>query len=106
MQKMPDGLNERAAAIWREITERYELDAHEIALLGEVCRTVTTLDILAERVDQQGTTIANRPNPALAEQRQQRIALARLITALRLPDEETGVQPQRRGGARGVYAVR
>lgn len=106
MQKMPDGLNERSVEIWQEITERYELDAHEIALLGEVCRTVATLDILAEVVAQQGTVIADRTHPALAEQRQQRIALARLITALRLPDEETGAQPQRRGGARGVYAIR
>ncbi|HLM07095.1 MAG TPA: hypothetical protein VK402_18085 [Blastococcus sp.] len=42
------------------------------------------------------------------EARQQRIALARLLAALRLPagEEEAGDRrPQRRMGVRGVYGV-
>ena len=43
------------------------------------------------------------------EARQLRISLARLVGALRLPagdedDQPAGRRPQRRGGARGVYA--
>ena len=49
-----------------------------------------------------------RAHPALVEARQQRIALARLLAALRLPagEEEAGDRrPQRRMGVRGVYGV-
>ncbi len=51
-----------------------------------------------------------RAHPALVEARQQRIALARLLAALRLPaGEESEVggdrRPQRRMGVRGVYGV-
>lgn len=55
----------------------------------------------------QGT----KAHPAAVEARQQRIALARLLAALRLPagadgDEAQGRRPQRRVGARGVYGIR
>ncbi len=40
-------------------------------------------------------------HPALVESRQQRLVLARILTALRVPDAD-GVQPQRRG-LRGFY---
>jgi len=45
------------------------------------------------------------------EARQQRIALARLLAALRLPaggegDVQAGARPARKGGVRGVYDIR
>ncbi len=53
----------------------------------------------------------DRANPAAVEARQQRIALARLLAALRLPageedDRQAGARAQRRVGVRGVYGVR
>ena len=54
----------------------------------------------------QGLTV--KVHPAAVEHRQQAIAYARLAAALRLPAGEDGDEdrrPQRRIGARGVYAM-
>ncbi|WP_217899391.1 hypothetical protein [Blastococcus mobilis] len=81
------------------------------ALLAEAVRTV---DLLDHEVRRDVPTIDSprglRAHPAAVEARQQRIALARLISALRLPDDNVGVRrppgrPQRRTGVRGVYSV-
>ncbi len=101
----PSGLGERACRLWSEVTEQYELGAHERALLEEVCRTMTDLDVLHERVSDQGHTIAGRVNPALIEARQMRIAFARLVAALRLPEDDADGVPQRRVGVRGPYSL-
>ncbi len=56
--------------------------------------------------------LGDRANPALVELRQQRILLARLIVALRVPLGEAedmvakGPARTQRRGARGVYAIR
>lgn len=95
-----------AGALWRSVLADYDLDEHEMALLREAVRTVDQLDQLHDAVDQ---VVINGPqgpkaHPALVEARQQRIALARILAALRLPsgDESEG-RPQRRGAPRGVY---
>jgi len=46
-----------------------------------------------------------KAHPALVESRQQRIVFARLLAALRLPDDQHGERPQRRQ-VRGVYRGR
>jgi hypothetical protein len=76
-------------------------------------RTVDVLDELEARVAADGVMLSSsqgdRAHPALVEARQQRITLARLQAALRLPagEEEGGEQrrPQRRSGVRGVYGM-
>lgn len=102
---IPVGLAKRGERLWREVTERYELDAHELALLEEMGRTADDLDALAERVAEQGHTVAGRVNPALVESRQLRIAFARLAAALRLPAGEEDGRGQRRVGVRGTYGM-
>ncbi|GIF16210.1 hypothetical protein [Actinoplanes teichomyceticus] len=52
-----------------------------------------------------------KAHPAAVEARQQRIALARLMVALRMPagdegDQAQGRRPQRRTGVRGFYGIR
>lgn len=102
----PAGLGTRGTRLWREVTGRYELDAHELALLEEMGRTADDLDALAARVRDQGHTVGGRVNPALIESRQLRIAFARLAAALRLPaGDETDGRPQRRSGVRGTYGM-
>lgn len=101
----PAGLRERGGRLWREVTDRYDLDAHELALLEEMGRTADDLDALAQRVASQGHTIAGRVNPALVESRQLRIAFARLAAALRLPAGEEDGRAQRRSGVRGTYGM-
>jgi hypothetical protein len=105
--EIPDGLNDRATALWVEVTSDYDLDAHESALLHEICRTMCDLDTLAAQIERTGHTVAGRVNPALTEARQLRLVFARLVAALRLPtgDEDDSSRPQRRVGVRGSYSL-
>jgi len=111
--------------MWRAVLDAYDLDEHETRLLTEAVRTVSDLDQLNAHVREEGVVITTpqgpRAHPALVEARQQRIALARLLAALRLPngysaaegtgqpsagDEEAPQRPQQRGGARGPYKLK
>jgi hypothetical protein len=60
---------------------------------------------LAALVDADGLLVEGRSHPALVESRAQQITLARLLAALRVPDDDTGQPPQRRS-VRGVYRLR
>lgn len=111
----PPGTKSSGRRLWRDVLGKYELEEHELALLREAVRTVDLLDDLAALVEAEGLMLDSssgpRMHPALVEARQLRIALARILAALRLPAGEEGDQqesrrPQRRVGARGVYGVR
>lgn len=102
----PEGLAESGRAMWRAVLRAFELSHHERVMLREACRTVDSIDRLQGLLDADGYTAMSsqgvRVHPALAELRQQRIALARLYAALQIPlDDETG-RTQRRA-TRGVY---
>lgn len=106
----PKGTGPSGRALWRDVLGKYSLEEHELALLRESCRTVDQLDALAAAVAADGAMVSGRVHPALVESRQLRIALARLVGALRLPagdedDQVSGRRPQRRVGVRGVYAM-
>lgn len=107
----PEGLSEPGASLWVSVLAEYELERHEELLLLEACRTVNLLDDLAGSVEAEGHMLDGKVHPAAVEMRQQRIALARLLAALRLPagddgDLQAGARrPQRRVGVRGVYGV-
>lgn len=102
-------------ALWDSVVTDYELEEHELALLREACRTVDLLDGLAAIAAADGLVVDGgkagpKTHPALVEARQLKIALARLLAALRLPSGEAGdhqasARPQRRVGPRGVYRV-
>ena len=108
---IPDGLEVRGRSLWSSVLDEYDLERHEELMLEEACRTVDLLEALAATVAADGHMAGDRVHPAVVEMRQQRIALARLLAALRLPAGEDGdVQagarrPQRRVGARGVYGL-
>jgi len=100
--------------LWSSVTDAYDLDEHERALLVEACRTADALTVLDAVVRAEGPLLDGpqgvRAHPALAEARQQRIVLARLLAALRLPaggegDAQAGARPPRRAGAKGVYRI-
>ena len=110
--KPPEGAGKAGAALWRAVLSEYELEQHEELLLREALRTVDALDALEALVQTEGAVVdspqGSKAHPALVEARQQRIALARILAALRLPagEESDGDRrPQRRTGARGVYSV-
>lgn len=101
---MIDDLGARGRRLWGSLLAQdvsLEDEANpmrEVAL--SACRTadrVNTLEDLAARTDavvegRQGPMI----HPLLAEVRQQSALLARLVAALRLPDDATGKRPQKR----------
>ncbi|MGH3484340.1 MAG: hypothetical protein ACRDPQ_14030 [Nocardioidaceae bacterium] len=111
----PDDCGDAGRALWSDITTEYELDEHELALLREIVHTVDVLAELRAIAKSDGLVIESpqggRTHPALIEARQQRIALARLLAALRMPagedgDRQAGARPQRRYGVRGAYRPR
>ncbi len=111
----PAGTGAAGRRMWRAIQNNYELEEHETALLVEAVRTVDLLEKLDSVVRDEGAMVESpqgvKAHPAAVEARQQRIALARLLAALRLPvgDEEgaqANARPRRRVGVRGVYGIR
>lgn len=111
----PPELLEGGRRLWQSVTAAYVLEQHEEAMLVQACRTVDTIDALDAVVAVEGITSTTsqglRAHPAVVEGRQQRIALARILAALRLPtgtdeDARADARPQRRSGTRGVYAVK
>jgi hypothetical protein len=107
---VPKGTGPGGAKLWRETLSRYCFEEHELRMLREAVRTTDELDALAAVVAAEGVTIGAKVHPALIEARQLRLVLARLIAALRIPNEDDdhstgGRRPQRRGGPRGIYAV-
>jgi hypothetical protein len=98
--------------LWDAVAGQYELEQHEERLLLEAARTADLLDALAAEVAEDGPMLGDKVHPAVVELRQQRILLARLLTALRVPlggeAAETSPTPRlpERRGVRGTYAPR
>lgn len=105
----PEGLGPRGAALWTSIADVFDLDEHERTLLLEAARVADRLDALDAVIATEGVTVTTpqgvKAHPALTEARQQGIVLSRLVSTLRIPDEDD-VRPQRRGASRGHYAAR
>lgn len=96
--------------LYASVTAEFDLSEHELTQLREACRVVDLLDALERVVADEGAVRVgadglSRPHPALAELRQQRITLARLLSALRIPDADDQ-RPQRRTGVRGTYQLK
>ncbi|MGH3774701.1 MAG: helix-turn-helix domain-containing protein [Pseudonocardiaceae bacterium] len=86
-------LDARGQAFWDHVTAEFELDAPEQELLRQVCRVMDRCDALRAEVVSHGATVTGprgdrRPNPALAEERQQSLTLGRLLAQLQLPAED------------------
>lgn len=110
--KAPAGIRAPGRRLWDAVMADYDLDEHESALLVEAVRTVDLLDELDAAVRKDGALVSSpqglKAHPAAVEARQQRIALARLLAALRMPagEDEDSKRPQRRVGVRGVYGIK
>jgi hypothetical protein len=100
---VPRGLKAPGRQLWDSVNGRYELEPHESSLLLEACQTLDIAQGLQGVVDTLGLDCAGRE---LAELRQQRLVLARLLVALQLPgglaEDSRPIRTQRRG-VRGVY---
>jgi hypothetical protein len=92
---------------------RWELDAHELVQLREICRSADLCERLAAVVAAQEPSSSVAARHAVTELRMQRVTLAKLIAALRLPggleeaaDETAGRVRDRRRSMRGFYGIR
>lgn len=103
----PQGLGAAGRRLWQAVLEEFELEEQELTLLRQAVRVADTCDELHRLVLEAGLIVDGKSNPALVELRLQRILLARLIVALRVPlgEEEAASRSQRRG-TRGVYSIR
>jgi len=104
----PKGTGTAGRGLWKSITGGFELELHEKAVLAQAVHVADRIAALDAVVDAEGVMHDDPKrgpvaHPALIESRQQRLALARLLTALRLPDTDDQ-RPQRRG-LRGVYRM-
>lgn len=105
----PKGTKKAGKRLWNAILVDFDLSEHELSLLRQAVATADLCDALQALVAADGPMLGGRSHPALVELRQQRILLARLVVALRVPlgDEVSaaGDRTQFRG-VRGVYAIK
>lgn len=105
----PTGLGLRGLALWTAVADGFELAEHEAAQLEEACRVRDTIGDLRRVVEADGTMIpssqGSRLHPAIAEIRQQQLALARLLATLSVPGLEEDSLPSS-PGVRGVYPMK
>lgn len=108
----PKGTGRAGRDLWRSVVANFVLDDHERTLLEQAVAVADTCAHLQSVVDADGPLVRgpdgiDRAHAALVELRQQRILLARLIVALRVPlgdEEQQGRAPRR--PLRGVYGIR
>ncbi|ALO09995.1 hypothetical protein AQF52_4401 [Streptomyces venezuelae] len=93
----PDGLGERALALWAGTVEDNELEPGELVLLEAACRLVDQVDVMEAAVAEQGPVVkGSRGQPAasplLREIRAHRLAITRILRQLMAaaPAEEGG----------------
>lgn len=103
--KPPRGTGPAGKAVWASIAGAFDLDLHEVELLRQITVVADRIEALDKAVTRDGILVADKVHPALIESRLQRVVLARLMAALRLPDREEH-RPQRRGASRGTYRLR
>ena len=105
--KAPRGTKSAGRRLWRAVLSEFVLEEHELSLLRQAVAVADLCEQLQAEVERTGLLVGGRVNPALVELRQQRILLARLVVALRVPigDAEEEGRSQRRG-IRGVYGLK
>jgi P27 family predicted phage terminase small subunit len=107
-RRAPAGLGRDGRALWRSVVDdieqrgnddtTFELDPREFALLEQACRVadrVTELEAIVEKrgLTTRGSTGQTVIHPAVAEIRQHRLALQRILGSIGLDagdDEKTG----------------
>ena len=79
--------------LWSSVVDEWDLEKFEISLLVQAVTCVDQLDALVRK---DGPVVESpqgpKAHPALVESRQQKLVLARLLAALRLPVGEEGAQ--------------
>lgn len=112
--RAPSKLGPAGRALWRNVTADFDFGASELAVLAAACRQADDVALLEAAIVADGVTVTGsqgqpRLNAALTEVRQGRLALAKLLGALALPDEDDDrpmTASQRRAQKAGRAAAR
>ena len=98
----PRGLKAAGRRLWDSVLEQFELEEYERNLLLQCAQTCDLISDLQATIEQLGVDTAARE---MAEIRQQRLCLARLIVAMRLPVVWPRMVSRcaRSGGVSGVF---
>jgi len=105
----PAGLDTPGRELWQSIAAEFDMATHEAAQLEEACRCRDRIAQLRAQVDVDGIMLessqGSRLHPAIAEIRQQQLALARLLATLGVPGLAEDDLPTSHG-VRGIYGGR
>lgn len=105
--KMPSRLNAPGQRLWTDTLAKYVLRTDELMVLEAACREADLIgrierQLVKESLTTSGSMGQTVAHPLLGEVRQHRAALASLLRALKLPDEDAASGPavnaQRKGG--------
>lgn len=107
---VPADLTGRGAEVWRQAVQGMEFRPDEIAVLTELCHTVTELGELRAVLAEQGYTVTGsrgqlRPHPLISAVQASRALLIRLAQQLALPDPNQE-QGQSQASKRASHAAR
>lgn len=105
----PSKLGVRGKRLWKSLLAQDDSLDDELSPMREVALAACYAADRVDQLEELARTVApvaegksgEAMHPVFAEVRQQEAILARLITALRLPDEATGKRPKR-PSTRGV----
>ena len=100
--KPPAGLEKAGRRVWREILDEFALDSRERIVLEQACRQLDAVAALEAEIHESGlVSRGSRGQPRLSgsvtELRQSRLAAAKLLSELALPDVEDTTAASRRG---------
>ena len=109
MPKAPGHLRPETRAWWKQTVRDYELQPHKLRVLQAACECWDRLCQATETVNKEGLTVEGREggvraHPAVAVERDCRIAFARLVRELGLDeaDEDAKRGPGRPGSPVGI----
>ena len=99
----PGGLGEPGVRLWTSIAGEFMLNAGELEILRQACRTSDEITSLEAELRGSSVVVAGyagqpRPNPLLKIIQDHRLLLRRLVDSLNLPDEgeESGLRAGQR----------
>lgn len=107
----PAGLNLAGRRLWLDVVADLELAAHELRVLRDACAVADTIAAL-ERALPAATLVTAGPrggltlHPAVAELRMQRIALASLLSKIKVPPRDAAAKSAETPESRSAAARR
>ena len=100
--RAPSHLSDRSRKFWRKVSSGWVLDAPAYELLRRCCEAMDRADEARQILNDEGLTFKTRygevrPHPAVAIERDARLAVARLLRELALDEAPEPPRPPRKG---------